>query len=122
MATTSVTDTSFQADVLGADKPVLVDFWDDWCGPCKAIGPSLEQMSDELGDRVTIVKAKLDEAGEVATKYGVRSIPMLILFKGGQESARWIRGAAPRNVLQSWLEGALETDSVVPAKAGISGR
>jgi thioredoxin 1 len=107
MATTSVTDSSFQADVLEASKPVLVDFWDDWCGPCKMIGPSLEQMSDDLGDRVTIVKAKLDETGEAAAKFGVRSIPMLILFKGGEESARWIRGAAPRSVLQGWLESEL---------------
>jgi thioredoxin 1 len=107
MATTSVTDSSFQADVIQATKPVLVDFWDDWCGPCKMIGPSLEQMSEELGDRVTIVKAKLDEAGDVAGKYGVRSIPMLILFKGGEESARWVRGAAPRSVLQGWLESEL---------------
>lgn len=107
MATTSVTDTSFQADVLGASGPVLVDFWDDWCGPCKAIAPSLEQISDELGDRVSIVKAKLDEAGEAAAKYGVRSIPMLILFKDGQEAARWTRGAVPRNVLQGWLESEL---------------
>lgn len=122
MATTSVTDTSFQADVLGSDKPVLVDFWDDWCGPCKAIGPSLEQISDELGDRVSIVKAKLDQAGEAAGKYGVRSIPMLILFRNGRETARWTRGAAPRNVLQGWLEGALDTESVAPAQAGIPGQ
>ena len=108
MATIAVTDSSFAQDVLGADKPVLVDFWDDWCGPCKAIGPSLEQISDELGDRVTIAKAKLDQAGEVAAKFNVRTIPMLILFKNGQESARWVRGAAPRNVLQGWLEGELD--------------
>ena len=122
MATTPVTDSSFNDDVLGASKPVLVDFWDDWCGPCKMIGPSLEQMSDELGDRVTIVKAKLDEAGEAAAKYGVRSIPMLILFKDGQEAARWVRGAAPRSVLQGWLEGELGADDVVPAQAGTSGQ
>ena len=107
MATTPVTDASFNQDVLGASKPVLVDFWDDWCGPCKMIGPSLEQMSEELADRVTIVKAKLDESGEAAAKYGVRSIPMLILFKDGQEAARWVRGAAPRSVLQQWLESEL---------------
>jgi thioredoxin 1 len=107
MATTAVTDSSFNEDVLAASKPVLVDFWDDWCGPCKMIAPALEQMSDELGDRVAIVKAKLDETGEAAAKYGVRSIPMLILFKGGAESARWTRGAAPRSVLQSWLESEL---------------
>ena len=109
MATTAVTDTSFNTDVLGAAKPVLVDFWDDWCGPCKMIAPTLEQMSEELGDRVSIVKAKLDETGDAAAKYGVRSIPMLILFKDGQEAARWSRGAAPRSVLQSWLEGELGT-------------
>jgi len=107
MATISVSDTSFNEAVLGAEKPVLVDFWDDWCGPCKAIGPALEQISDDLGDRVTIAKAKLDESADVAAKYGVRTIPMLILFKGGQESARWVRGAAPRNVLQGWLESEL---------------
>ena len=118
MATTSVTDSSFNADVLGASRPVLVDFWDDWCGPCKAIGPSLEQMSDELGERVTIVKAKLDEAGEAAAKYGVRSIPMLILFKDGQESARWTRGAVPRNILQSWLESALESSDMSVSSGG----
>lgn len=109
MATTAVTDTSFDTDVIGASTPVLVDFWDDWCGPCKAIGPSLEQISDELGDRVTIVKAKLDETAGAAAKYGVRSIPMLILFKDGAEAARWTRGAAPRNVLQGWLESELST-------------
>ena len=107
MATTAVTDSSFDQDVLGAPKPVLVDFWDDWCGPCKMIAPALEEMSDALGDRVTIVKAKLDETGDAAAKYGVRSIPMLILFKNGQESARWIRGAAPKSVLQNWLEAEL---------------
>ncbi len=107
MALAAVTDTSFAADVLGAPGPVLVDFWDDWCGPCKAIAPSLEAMSDDLGDRVSIVKAKLDETGAAAAKYGVRSIPMLILFKDGQEAARWSRGAAPRQVLQGWLESEL---------------
>lgn len=107
MATIAVSDTTFAADVLGASKPVLVDFWDDWCGPCKAIGPSLEQISEDLSDRVTIAKAKLDESGAAAAKYGVRAIPLLILFKDGQEAARWTRGAAPRNVLQGWLESEL---------------
>ena len=107
MALSAVTDTSFAADVLGAPGPVLVDFWDDWCGPCKAIAPSLEAMSEDLGDRVSIVKAKLDETGAAAAKYGVRSIPMLILFKNGEEAARWSRGAAPRQVLQGWLESEL---------------
>lgn len=108
MALPSVTDTTFGADVLGADTPVLVDFWEDWCAPCKAIGPSLEQINDDLAGQVAIVKAKLDEAGEAAAKYNVRTIPMLVLFKHGQEVGRWSRGAAPKNVLQAWLEEALK--------------
>lgn len=110
MATASVTDSSFDTDVLGAAKPVLVDFWDEWCGPCRAIAPSLEAISEELGDRVSIVKAKLDQTAGAAAKYGVRAIPMLILFKDGQEAARWTRGAAPRNVLQGWLESELKDE------------
>lgn len=116
MATTPVTDSSFDTDVLGASKPVLVDFWDDWCGPCKAIGPSLEAISDDLADRVSIVKAKLDQTSDAAARYGVRAIPMLILFKDGEETARWTRGAAPRAVLQGWLESALAPARLSEAK------
>ena len=108
MATRKVNDATFETEVLGASQPVLVDFWDDWCGPCRAIGPSLEAMSDELGDRVTIAKAKLDESQEIAQKVGVRAIPLLVLFKDGREVSRWTRGAAPRSVLQNWLEGELQ--------------
>jgi thioredoxin 1 len=107
MATAIVTDDTFETDVLGADKPVLVDFWADWCGPCKQIAPSLEEISEELADRVTIAKANLDDAGDSAIKYGVRTIPQLVLFENGQEKARWIEGARPKSVLKAWLEGAL---------------
>ncbi len=107
MATSSVTDESFEADVLGSATPVLVDFWAEWCGPCKMIAPSLEEIAGELEGRVTIVKANLDDAGEAATRYSVRTIPQLVLFKDGQESARWTRGAAPKSVLQGWLESEL---------------
>ena len=107
MALASVTDSSFEADVLGAPGPVLVDFWDEWCAPCKALGPTLEQIGAELGDRVTIVKAKLDEAGEAALKYGVRAIPLLVLFKDGQEVDRWREGNQPKRLVQAWLESAL---------------
>ena len=107
MATASVTDESFEADVLGSATPVLVDFWAEWCGPCKMIAPSLEEIAGELEGRVTIVKANLDDAGEAATRYSVRTIPQLVLFKDGQEAARWTRGAAPRSVLQGWLEAEL---------------
>lgn len=109
MALASVTDSSFQTDVVGASKPVLVDFWDDWCGPCKALTPTLEQIGADLSDRVTIVKAKLDEAGEAAGQYGVRAIPLLVLFRDGKEVDRWTRGNAPRSVVQAWLEGALQS-------------
>lgn len=106
MATKPVTDTSFPTDVLAADKPVLVDFWAEWCGPCKVIGPSLEELSDELAGQVTIAKANLDDAEEMAARFGVRAIPNLVLFKGGEEIARF-SGAAPKSKLKAWLEGAL---------------
>ena len=103
MATTSVTDSSFQTDVLGADKPVLVDFWAEWCGPCRMIAPALEELSQELGDKVTIVKLNIDENPEVPGKFGVRGIPTMILFKDGQPVATKV-GAAPRSQIQQWLE------------------
>ncbi|MGJ3649597.1 thioredoxin [Sphingomonas sp. GlSt437] len=106
MATKKISDDSFDSDVLKADKPVLVDFWADWCGPCKVIAPSLEEISDELADHVVITKANLDDAPEAATRFGIRTIPNLVLFKGGEEVARFSR-AAPKSQLKAWLEGAL---------------
>ena len=106
MATVKIDDASFETDVLQADKPVLVDFWAEWCGPCKVIGPSLEEISDELADQVTIAKADLEDAPEAATRFGIRTIPNLVLFKGGEEVARFSR-AAPKSQLKAWLEGAL---------------
>jgi thioredoxin 1 len=106
MATKTVTDASFEADVLSADGPVLVDFWAEWCTPCKAIAPALEQISDELGGKVTIAKLDIDENPDTAGKYGVMSIPTMILFKGGERAATKI-GAAPKSQLQNWLEGEL---------------
>lgn len=106
MATIAITDTSFDADVLKADKPVLVDFWAEWCGPCKVIGPSLEEISNELADQLTITKANLDDAPDAATKYGIRTIPNLVLFRGGEEVARFSR-AAPKSQIKAWIEGNL---------------
>ena len=106
MATKTVTDDSFASDVLGSEAPVLVDFWAEWCGPCKMIGPSLEELSDELGDRVSIVKLNIDENPEAPGKYGVRGIPTMILFKNGTPAATKV-GAEPKSRLQAWLEGAL---------------
>ncbi|WP_133365182.1 thioredoxin [Qipengyuania sediminis] len=106
MATFAVTDASFQSDVLDAETPVLVDFWADWCGPCKMIAPALEELSEELAGRVTIAKMDIMENPEVPGKMGVQSIPYLVLFKDGQPTAN-MRGAAPKGQLKSWLEGAL---------------
>ncbi|WP_271077665.1 thioredoxin [Aurantiacibacter sp. MUD61] len=103
MATINVTDDSFQSDVLDADKPVLVDFWADWCGPCKMIAPALEELSDELADKVTIAKMDIMENPDVPGKMGVQSIPFLVVFKNGEPVAQQM-GAAPKNALKQWLE------------------
>ena len=106
MATTAVTDASFKSDVLESDKPVLVDFWADWCGPCKMIAPALEELSEELGDKVTIAKMDIMDNPDVPGSMGVQSIPYLVLFKDGEPAAQ-LRGAAPKGQLKQWLEGAL---------------
>ncbi len=106
MATTAISDDSFQTDVLQADKPVLVDFWAEWCGPCKMIAPALEEISDEMSDRVTIAKLNIDDHPETPGRLGVRGIPTMMLFKGGELVATKV-GAAPKSQLKAWLEGEL---------------
>ena len=106
MATKAITDESFEGDVLKADGPVLVDFWAEWCGPCKMIGPALEEISDEMGDQVTIAKLNIDDSPDSPAKYGVRGIPTMILFNNG-EAVETKVGAAPKSQLKEWLEGAL---------------
>jgi thioredoxin 1 len=106
MATIKVTDSTFAEDVLASTKPVVVDFWADWCGPCKMIGPSLEEISDELADDVTIAKLDIMENTAVASQFGVQSIPLLILFKDGKPVAQKL-GAAPKGQLKAWIEGGL---------------
>jgi thioredoxin 1 len=98
-----VTDTNFQAEVLESDKPTLVDFWAPWCGPCRVIAPSLEEIAAEQADKLTIVKLNVDENQETAAKYGVMSIPTLIVFKNG-EPAHTIVGALPKKRLEAELE------------------
>nr|WP_314445649.1 thioredoxin TrxA [uncultured Sphingomonas sp.] len=106
MMTQTITDQSFATDVLGADKPVLVDFWAEWCGPCKMIAPALEELSQSMGDKVTIAKLNIDENPETPGKYGVRGIPTMLLFKNGEPVAQKV-GAMPKSQLAAWLEGVL---------------
>ena len=106
MAAKQITDASFQADVLAAQGPVLVDFWAEWCGPCHAVSPTLEAIADELGDKVTIVKLNIDENPATPARYAVRSIPTMILFKDGAAAATQI-GNAPKSVLKDFIERAI---------------
>ena len=103
MATIKTTDSDFAKDVLESDVPVLVDFWAEWCGPCKAIGPALEEMSEELGDQIKIVKVNIDENPQTPQQYGVRGIPTLLIFEAGQIKAEKI-GSAPKAKLAEWIE------------------
>lgn len=106
MGTKAITDESFEQDVLKADGPVLVDFWAEWCGPCKMIGPALEEISDEMGEKVTIAKLNIDDSPDTPGKYGVRGIPTMILFHNGAPVETKV-GAAPKSQLKSWLEESL---------------
>jgi len=97
------TDDSFQSDVLEASKPVLVDFWAEWCQPCKQLGPILEELGQSLGEKVDIYKINIDHNLDVPTQHGIRGVPTLILFKGGKPVSTKV-GLLPKSQLQEWLE------------------
>ena len=103
MATVSVTDDNFDAEVLKSSKPIVVDFWADWCGPCVSIAPTLEQISDEMSDQVIIAKHNIDNEPNTPTKYGVRGIPTMLLFKDGELKATKV-GATPKSDIVSWIK------------------
>ena len=106
MAVGKTSDAGFEADVLKSAEPVVVDFWAEWCGPCRMIAPALEEISGQVGDKVKIVKLNVDENPAVAAKYGIMSIPTLLLFKNGEIADRQV-GAAPKQKLAQWINGAV---------------
>jgi thioredoxin 1 len=104
--TKAVSDATFEADVLKSDKPVLVDFWAEWCGPCKMIGPFVDELAAELGEKVEVRKLNIDENPQTPSRYGVRGIPTLMVFKGGQVAATKI-GAMQKSQLFQWVESVV---------------
>ena len=104
MATVKVDKNNFQSDVLQSAEPVVVDFWAEWCGPCKMIAPSLDEISVEMAGKVKIAKVNIDENPEIAAQFGVRSIPTLVMFKGGEVADIKV-GAAPKTALSHWISG-----------------
>ena len=108
MATKTVTDASFQQDVLQSPNPVLVDYWAEWCAPCKMIAPALEELASDMTGKLTVAKINIDENPDTPSKYGVRGIPTLMLFKNG-EIADMKVGAMSKNQLQRWIEEEVES-------------
>ena len=101
-----MTDASFDTDVLGSSEPVVVDFWAEWCGPCRMISPALEEIATEMDGKVKIAKLNVDENPDITIRYGVRSIPTLIMFKNGEPTSMQV-GAAPKGRLPDWIQAGV---------------
>jgi thioredoxin 1 len=106
MAVGKVTDATFKSEVLDSKEPVLVDFWAEWCGPCRMIGPILEDLAEPMANKMKIVKLNVDENPQTAAKYNVMSIPTLMVFKNGELASRQV-GAAPKSQLEKWISSAI---------------
>ena len=106
MSSVAVNDENFENEVLKADSPVVVDFWAEWCGPCKQLSPLVDELADEMSGKVKVVKVNIDESPEAPTKYGVRGIPTLMVFKDGQVVDTRV-GGMPKSQLTEWVEGAV---------------
>jgi thioredoxin 1 len=107
-AAAPVTDSTFKAEVLDSDVPVLVDFWAPWCGPCRMVGPVVDEIADQYGEKLKVVKVNTDENPQIASQYGIRSIPTLMIFKGG-EKVDMVVGAVPKTTLSTTVEKHLTT-------------
>jgi thioredoxin 1 len=106
-----VSDASFQTDVLNSKKPVVVDFWAEWCGPCRMIAPALEELAGELGEKITVAKINIDENPSVPQKYGVRGVPTLMIFSQGQVAATKV-GALPKSKIKEWIESSISQNVI----------
>ena len=106
MAVKHIEDGDFETQVLNADGPVLVDFWAEWCGPCKQIAPALDELSSEYDGKISIIKINIDENPEAPTTYGVRSIPTMMIFQDGQDSTTKV-GAMPKSQIKEWIDESL---------------
>ena len=104
MPTKTITDESFDSDVIKSNKPTVVDFWAEWCGPCKQIGPVLEEISDEMKDQVVIAKHNIDQEPNIPTKYGIKGIPTMLLFKGGELKATKVGATTKSNIVSCFNE------------------
>ena len=103
MATKNTTDENFETEVLKSDKPIVVDFWAEWCGPCKQVAPILEEISNEMSDQVVIAKHNIEQQPNIPTKYGVRGIPTMLIFKGGELKATKVGSTTKSNIV-SWIK------------------